>query len=55
MAIKDDNLHTTEEKDISIFTLPGLFGLVSLFNGILTFVGYLMPKSFSWKNSSVTI
>ena len=23
------------------------FGLVSLFNGISTFVGYLMPKSFS--------
>ena len=31
------------------------FGLVSLFNGISTFVGYLMPKSFSWKNSSGTI
>ena len=24
-------------------------GLVSLFNGILTFVGYLMPKPFSEK------
>ena len=24
-----------------------LFGLVSLFNGIWTFVGYLMPKLFS--------
>ena len=23
------------------------FGLVSLFNGISTFVGYLMPKPFS--------
>ena len=32
-----------------------LFGLVSLFNGISTFVGYLMPKSFSYKNSSGTI
>ena len=26
---------------------PVKFGLVSLFNGIWTFVGYLMPKSFS--------
>ena len=25
----------------------GWFGLVSLFNGISTFVGYLMPKPFS--------
>ena len=32
-----------------------LFGLVSLFNGISTFVGYLMPKPFSKKNSSGTI
>ena len=31
------------------------FGLVSLFNGISTFVGYLMPKLFSEKNSSGTI
>ena len=30
-------------------------GLVSLFTGILTLVGYLMPKSFSQKNSSGTI
>ena len=30
------------------------FGLVSLFNGISTFVGYLMPKPFSKKNSSGT-
>ena len=29
--------------------------LVSLFNGISTFVGYLMPKLFSQKNSSCTI
>ena len=28
---------------------------VSLFNGISTFVGYLMPKPFSEKNSSGTI
>ena len=31
------------------------FGLVSLFNGRLTFVGYLTPKPFSEKNSSGTI
>ena len=31
------------------------FGLVSLFNGISTFVGYLMPKLFPKKNSSGTI
>ena len=31
------------------------FGLVSLFNGISTFVGYLMPKLFSEKISSGTI
>ena len=30
-------------------------GLVSLFNGISTFVGYLMPKPFFEKNSSGTI
>ena len=30
-------------------------GLVSLFNGILTFVGYLIPKLSSYKNSSGTI
>ena len=27
-----------------------VFGLVSLFNGISTFVGNLMPKSSLWKN-----
>ena len=32
-----------------------LFGLVSLFNGISTFVGYLLPKPFSEKNGSDTI
>ena len=31
------------------------FSLVSLFNGISTFVGYLMPKPFSKKNSSSII
>ena len=31
------------------------FGLVSLFNGISTYVGYLMPKLFSQKNRNGTI
>ena len=31
------------------------FGLFSLFNGISTFVGYLVPKPFSKKNSGGTI
>ena len=31
------------------------FGLISLFNGMSTFVDYLMPKLFSKKNSSGTI
>ena len=31
------------------------FGLVSLFNGISTFQGYLMTDPFSSKNSSGTI
>ena len=31
------------------------FGLVSLSHGILTFVGYLMPKPSLLKNSSGTI
>ena len=30
-------------------------GVVSLFNGISKFNGYLMPKPFSKKNSSDTI
>ena len=33
----------------------GRFGLVSMFNGILTFVGYLMPKPSFKKNGSYTI
>ena len=31
------------------------FALVSLFNDISTFAGYLMPKPFSHKNGSGTI
>ena len=30
-----------------IYDLNNADGLVSLFNGISTFVGYLMPKTFS--------
>ena len=36
-------------------TLWYRFGLVSLFNDISTFVGYLMPKQFSSNNSSGAI
>ena len=32
-----------------------IIGLISLFNDISTFVGYLMPKLFPSKNSSGTI
>ena len=35
--------------------LSFFIGLVSLFYGISTFVGYLMPKILSEKNSSGTI
>ena len=35
----EDLLETIDDKD--------WFGLVSLFTGILTFTGYLMPKPFS--------
>ena len=38
----------------SIYTNITL-SLVSLFNGISTFKGYLMPKSSLYKNSSGTI
>ena len=31
----------------------GLVSFVSLFKGITTLVGYLMPKSFSKKNSTI--
>ena len=36
-------------------TILAIAGLVSLFSGISTFVGYLVPKSFFYKNSSGTI
>ena len=32
-----------------------LFGLVSLFNGISTFAGYLMPNTSLKKNSNANI
>ena len=45
---------TTEMFFLSLLYLVW-FGLVSLFNGIWTFVDYLMPKVFSQKNSSGTV
>ena len=41
--------------DVNQALVSWLVYLVSLFNGILTFVGYLMPKPFSKKNSCGTI
>ena len=48
-SIEFDNLHTIGVlyQILYIVKTPQLFGLVSLFNGISTFVGYLMPKPFS--------
>ena len=43
----NENKHTTGCKGGKIM----FDGLVFLFNGISTFVGYLMPKPFSKKNS----
>ena len=44
---------------ISVWTFLNFYfiwlGLFSLFNGISTFVGYLMPKLFSQKNRSGAI
>ena len=37
----------SQEQALSGLVWYGLVGLVSLLNGISTFVGYLMPKSFS--------
>ena len=34
----------TIDSTLLYFVFVGWFGLVSLFNGISTFVGYLMPK-----------
>ena len=41
--------------DFILFFSLFRFGWVSLFYGISTFIGYLMPKPFSLKNSSGTI
>ena len=43
-----NEFYTTRERSV-------WFGLVSLFNGISTFAGYLMLKPFSQKNSTGTI
>ena len=34
---------------LSIYKYIYRFGLISLFNGISTFVGYLMPKATLWE------
>ena len=40
--IQTDHLILARRPDLELIR----FGLVSLFNGISTFVGYLMPKPF---------
>ena len=48
-------VHTRTHKHTEQDRYIDMFGLVSLFNGISTILGYLMPKPFSQKNSSGTI
>ena len=43
------------ESDLSFTLIPLWLGLVSLFNGISTFIGYLMLKPSIYKNSIGTI
>ena len=45
----------SKEKKIDFHLKKIRIGLVSLFNGISTFVGYFMPKFSYKKNSSGTI
>ena len=40
---------------VELIKILSLIDLVSLFNGISTFIGYLMPKPFFEKNSSGAI
>ena len=47
--------NSTNNNNVVFFLFQIWFSLVSLFNGISTFVGYLMPKPLSQKNSSGTI
>ena len=52
--VKSWNMMITNEKWIAVKTKKRIvvwFGLLSLFNGISNFLGYLMPKPFSLKNS----
>ena len=45
----------TGKPNVNRFIVLVWFDLVSLFNGISTFVGYSMPKPFPEKNNSGTI
>ena len=40
-------LFKKNDRDVLFMQFYFWFGLVSLFNGISTIVGYLMPKTFS--------
>ena len=55
--IFDTNTQAHTLTNVSVKSYQHRFGsgLVSLFNGIPTFVGYLMPKPSSYKNGSGTI
>ena len=48
-------MKANQSTKLLIIQLSHSFGFVSLFNGISTFVGYLMPKPFSLMNSNGTI
>ena len=45
--LQSNLLAITLQSVFEIICIKIRFGLVSLFNGISTFVGYLMPKLFS--------
>ena len=54
LTVRKINEHVLYKSVINKMFTNYIFGLVSLFNGISTFVGYLMPNLFK-KNSSGTI
>ena len=55
VSVKKFEKFSSLAKFMRVLTYVFRFGLVSLFNGISTLVGYLMPKPFSEKNSSGAI
>ena len=56
LTLKSSFLSLSYNSVTALSPVPyALFGLDSLFNGISIFIGYLMPKPFSKKNSCGTI